>query len=59
MNTAQQRARTMGEARPAKCYEGHNYYRESGTATGCPYCLARQGRLLREELARRETEPAQ
>lgn len=37
------------------CESGHQYYRESGTETPCPYCLIRDAQMLRHKLHRLKT----
>lgn len=45
----------MKLAIPQTCESGHQYYRESGTDTPCPFCLIREGVLLRAKLHRLKT----
>lgn len=42
----------MKLARPERCKNGHAFYRESGTTSGCPYCLFAQLTHTTHELER-------
>lgn len=40
----------MKLAVPSACKRHHRFYRESGTTTGCPYCLQAEVTLLAQRL---------
>jgi hypothetical protein len=45
----------MKLAIPTTCVSGHRFYRESGTATNCPYCLNSAVVLLQTRISKIKT----